>query len=185
MIARTAAAWLLLVWLGMGASAGHTGSIQGRVVRVTDGDTLDVAVAHGRRLRVRLGAIDAPELDQAYGRQAGAHLRRLALRRTISVHDVRRDRHGRFVGQVWRAPVEACPSPQADCASALDLGLAQVQAGMAWHYTQYAHEQPKPARLRYAEAERRARMGRSGLWAAAHPVAPWQWRQGRGRRAPR
>ena len=46
--------------------AAPAAELEGRVVRVADGDTLTVLV-HNRMLRVRLVEIDAPEKRQAFG----------------------------------------------------------------------------------------------------------------------
>jgi endonuclease YncB( thermonuclease family) len=42
-------------------------AITGKVVRVSDGDTITV-LEGGRQYKIRLEGIDAPELGQAYGR---------------------------------------------------------------------------------------------------------------------
>jgi len=82
------------------------------------------------------------------------------------------------VGKVW------VPSPDARCQHAacpktLDVGLAQVTVGLAWHYKRYAPEQSEEDRERYAFAEKEARAKRAGLWRDREPVAPWDWRRTR------
>ena len=56
-----------------------------------------VSLADGRPSEVRLHGIDAPELDQAFGREAREHLRRLALgeRVELQLHGV--DPYGRHL----------------------------------------------------------------------------------------
>ena len=49
----------------------HGASLDGRVAHVVDGDTLDVIV-HGKRIRVRILDIDAPEGNEFYGQIAPA-----------------------------------------------------------------------------------------------------------------
>ena len=61
----------------------------------------------------------------------------------------------------------------------IDANLAQLEAGMAWHYKAYAREQRAPDRRRYAQAEERARDARQGLWADRAPMAPWDFRKAR------
>jgi endonuclease YncB( thermonuclease family) len=57
-----------------------------------------------------------------------------------------------------------------------DVGLAQVRAGLAWHFKRYAKEQSPLDRALYADAEMDARRRRVGLWAEPAPVAPWDFR---------
>lgn len=61
----------------------------------------------------------------------------------------------------------------------VDANLAQVKAGMAWHYKAYERDQRPADRWRYAQAEARARENRVGLWADRAPVAPWEFRKTR------
>ena len=42
-------------------------TIQGQVVKVADGDTITVQDDMGRKHRIRLAGIDAPEMNQPYG----------------------------------------------------------------------------------------------------------------------
>ena len=48
---------------------------------------------------------------------------------------------------------------------------------MAWHYKKYQGAQSASDRVRYADAEREARMGKIGLWRDPNPVPPWDYRQ--------
>ena len=57
-----------------------------------------------------------------------------------------------------------------------DVGLAQVSAGLAWHYKYYQQEQTPEERAAYTRAEDDARLSRLGLWADPKPVPPWEWR---------
>ena len=67
------------------ASAAVAQTFPARVVRVVDGDTVDILSADKNRYRVRLGEIDAPERDQPFGKEAQALLQRLALRQPVTV----------------------------------------------------------------------------------------------------
>ena len=143
-----------------------------KVVNVGDGDTLTVLDAEHRIHKVRLSGIDAPERRQAYGERARQHLAGLAHGRTVLVVTGTRDRYGRLIARVL---LPECDRP--GCVYAVDVGLEQIRAGLAWHYKQYAKTQPPAERLRYAWVEREARMRRVGLWKEALPVPPWQYRK--------
>jgi endonuclease YncB( thermonuclease family) len=43
-----------------------------------------------------------------------------------------------------------------------DVNLGQIEAGLAWHYKEYAREQSAEDRKRYAEAEIEARGAQCG-----------------------
>ncbi len=73
----------------------------------------------------------------------------------------KKDRYGRYVGKVL--------------VDGKDANLEQIRAGMAWHFKRYEIEQPPEDRRAYAEAEKRARAQRVGLWQE-EALAPWVWR---------
>lgn len=76
----------------------HAAEFDGQAVGISDGDTLTVQTDDGRRVRVRLAGIDAPEHDQPYGTAATHSLAALALNRTVRVRRVAEDDYGRVVG---------------------------------------------------------------------------------------
>ena len=141
------------------------GEIVGRAPRVIDGDTLEVRAEDGGLLRIRLAGIDAPEHEQPWGDAARIRLGTLVGDGPLRLRIVKQDRYGRSVADAWRGDT--------------NLALAQLQAGLAWHFRRYAAEQPRRQRQAYAEAELEARAARRGLWADASPQAPWDWRRAR------
>ncbi len=139
--------------------------LQGRVVKVTDGDTVTVLDAQRQQHVIRLGGIDAPEKSQPYGQKSKAHLSQIVFNQSVNVVFDKRDRYGRIVGQVW--------------VGGEDANLQQLQAGWAWHYKQYQREQKPEDRIVYDAAERAARENRLGLWQGqgpAQPEPPWDYR---------
>lgn len=74
-----------------------------RVVRVNDGDTVTVSL-NGRRERIRLIGIDAPEMGQgSWGERAKRHLEDILhpLRNVYIEYDVeRRDKYGRLLAYI-------------------------------------------------------------------------------------
>ena len=138
-----------------------------RVSVVHDGDTL-VATAAGGEVTVRIAGIDAPERAQPGGPESRAHLAALVCERSVRISAYKVDPFGRLVAYV-----------RADGA---DVGLEQVDAGHAWHFTRYAHEQDPAQRAAYQQAQARARARGAGLWSGGEPEAPWAYRE-RQRRA--
>jgi endonuclease YncB( thermonuclease family) len=167
------AATLLLIAAGAGAAELH-----GKVVGVSDGDTITVLDDLRNPHKVRLAGIDAPEKNQRYGTQAKEHLATLVFGRPVLVIWHKYDRYRRIVGQVRLAASSVCRRP--DCPHVEDVGLAQIESGLAWHYKQYQNEQPVEDRRRYSLAEQAARTRREGLWKDAHPIPPWEYRSNHG-----
>ena len=137
--------------------------LPGRLLRITDGDTVRVQLASGP-INVRLHAIDAPELRQPGGRAArDALARRLPVGRELQL-DVtdQSDGYGRMVARIL--------------SEGEDLNAWMVRAGQAWVYRQYA-DPAQDADLCRLEHEAR-RSGR-GLWEQppSRRIAPWEWRR--------
>ncbi len=63
-------ALFFLVFLSLAASAD---TLTGKVVKITDGDTLYVLDADYKEHKIRLAGIDAPERKQAYGLASRKH----------------------------------------------------------------------------------------------------------------
>ena len=154
--------WGLLLAL-LAADGAHAQTTTGRVVAVSDGDTLRVLV-QGGQLKVRLAEIDAPEVGhgkkkpaQPHGGDARRALSSLVFGQTVRVEQQDRDRYGRVVGRVFVGPV--------------DVNAALVRDGWAWVYRRYSRDPSLPP------LEAAARAARRGLWAAPNPMPPWEWRR--------
>lgn len=163
-LALLAASALVVLVPTRGASAREAAgfAIAGRVVGVTDGDTLTILDGSQHQYRIRLGGVDTPERGQPYGKVAKSSLSSLAFGREATADCGKADRWGRLVCRV--------------SVDGHDVGLAQVERGLGWHYKKYEREQSPADRIAYAKAEDEARLARRGLWADPSPVAPWEWR---------
>ena len=115
----------------------YAATLEGRVVGVHDGDTLTVLDDSRQQHKIRLAGIDAPELKQAFGTRSRQNLAGMVFGQTVRIEWDKHDRYGRIVGKVFAV----APCIQAPCPIARDASLAQIRAGMAWWYRQYAKEQ--------------------------------------------
>lgn len=140
-------------------------TLTGRVVGISDGDTITVLDAANQQHKIRLSGIDSPEKAQPYGQASKQSLSDQVYDRQVSIETSKRDRYGREIGKVLIA--------------GQDANLEQIKRGMAWHYKQYQNEQPLDDRLSYTRAEEEARAARRGLWADPEPMPPWEWRRRR------
>ena len=132
--------------------------IEGRVVRIADGDTLSVLDAGNRQYKIRFYGIDAPERGQPYGAAAHRELARLVEGKRVQlvVRDI--DDYDRSVAEVY--------------VGGASINLAMVEAGYAWWYRYHAR-----SRQDLERAEQEARAAGRGLWSDHNPQAPWDWRR--------
>lgn len=163
LLAAAIALWAVSGLAADGRAAAAT--LTGEVVAVLDGDTITVLDAERTQHRVRLAGIDSPETGQPYGHRARQALAQAVFRRQVVVGWSKRDRYGRIVGKVLQGGRDVC--------------LAQVTEGFAWHYEQYARDQPPADRDSYRQAQVAARAASRGLWQDPAPVAPWDYRRAR------
>jgi len=160
---RLLARAIVLSFLVLISLAAFADSLTGKVVKITDGDTLYVLDANYKEHRIRLAGIDTPERKQAYGLASRKHLLSIVAGQQVRIEYQKWDRYGRILGKVWVNGVDAC--------------LEQVKAGLAWHYKKYQHEQSLEDRQLYADAESNARNERLGLWRENNPNPPWEYRR--------
>lgn len=137
--------------------------LEGRVVRIVDGDTLILLDASNTQTKVRLAGIDCPERGQPWGTRAKQALSNYVFDQQVTVVWTKLDRYGRTVGKIIN--------------SQQDVNLALVRDGMCWWYRKYAGEQSPVDQRLYEAAEAKAREERKGLWVDPKPVAPWDWRR--------
>ena len=134
----------------------------GRVVGISDGDTLKV-MHNGNAEKIRLYGIDCPEKGQAYGNKAKQFMSQMVFGKEVTVLDHGKDnkKFNRMLGDI------ILPDGRI-------LNRELVAAGLAWWYRKYA---PRDTILESLEQE--ARRAKRGLWADPNPIPPWSWRKQR------
>ena len=121
----------------------HAEILVGKVVGVSDGDTITVLDATKTEHKVRLMGIDAPEKSQDFGNQSKRALSDYIYQKEVTVEYKKLDKYKRKVGKVIMDNQDVC--------------LAMIELGMAWHYKDYEKEQSKLDRDLYSQAEIKAR----------------------------
>jgi endonuclease YncB( thermonuclease family) len=122
---------------------GQQSVIYGRVVGLTDGDTLKVLVAGQELLRVRIAFCDAPEKRQAFGTRAKQAMSELAFGKEIELRKHAIDRYGRTVAQVF--------------VDGKDVGLEMLRQGFAWVYDPTSRRHRRKFRRPTGKPKRRPR----------------------------
>lgn len=145
---------LVFLYLGFILPSCTIDNPDGKVVGVIDGDTFDMML-NGKKTRVRMFGIDAPERRQDYYQKSKQALSDLIFGEIVRIESKSKDRYKRtlaevYIGNKW-------------------INREMVIQGMAWHFTRYSSDP------RIASAEKEARIAKRGLWSMK-AVAPWEFR---------
>lgn len=131
-------------------------NLEGKIIGVTDGDTVKV-MSDGIVHTIRMSNIDAPETKgQPFGQQAKMQLSSKIFGKNVSVKVDGKDHYNRQLGTIMLEN--------------RNINLEMVQEGYAWCYRQYCKDG------RFMAAETSARNSNLGLWSMPYAVAPWEFR---------
>ena len=137
-------------------------NIQGRVLRVIDGDTIELLVKQedikqSPKIKVRLFGIDAPEKKQAFGKEAKEYLSSLILDKEVILIINDKDKYQRFIGTILL--------------NEKDINKEMVKNGYAWAYESYS--------TKYLAQQADAQMFKLGLWQDENAIKPSEFRRGK------
>jgi endonuclease YncB( thermonuclease family) len=93
----------IAVALAAALVSAETWVVEGRVIGVSDGDTITVLERSNRQHKIRLSGIDAPERGQAFGVRAKESQSRLAFDRQLQAYCHKKNRYGRAICKVMRS----------------------------------------------------------------------------------
>jgi endonuclease YncB( thermonuclease family) len=82
------------------STAAQSRPLVGRVVAISDGDTITVLDSNNIQHRIRLQGVDAPESKQAFGSRSKQNLSDLIFNKQVTVEWNARDRYQRILGKV-------------------------------------------------------------------------------------
>jgi micrococcal nuclease len=135
---------------------------EGRVVRVSDGDSIRV-LWNRQSIPVRLAGIDAPESGQPWSHNARAALDSLVAGKTVTVTVTDRDRYQRYIAEVRVA----------SGGQTVFVNREMLRLGAAWVYRAY-NDSASDVRL-----ETEARSARRGFWSLPpnERLPPWEYRR--------
>ena len=129
----------------------------GKVVKVSDGDTITILTSDKTQYKIRLNDIDAPEKKQAFGNKSKDNLDKYIAGKTVTVQYKEKDKYKRILGTIYYQNK--------------DINLQQIKDGYAWVYKKYSKNQE------YYKAEKLARDKKIGLWSDKKPLEPWEFRK--------
>lgn len=154
---KTASVFLLLIILF--CSAFTRRSETGRVVGVSDGDTITILHDDYSQEKIRLFGIDCPEKSQAFGQRAKQFTSSLVYGKVVTIRRMDEDRYSRTVAWVFVGKT--------------NVNAELVRAGYAWHFRKYSND------LELQRLEDEARKSKRGLWVDPIPIPPWEYRKGK------
>ncbi len=130
--------------------------IEGKVINVTDGDTISVLTKENITYKIRLENIDAPERKQAYYNNSKQYLIKQIKGKQVSCALSKKDKYGRWLGTVYY--------------NKTNINLQLVSTGNAWAYLYNKNIDLQKAALK-------AQQLKLGLWSLPNPLAPWVFRK--------
>ena len=153
--------FLLIMLTSLPANA-ELRELHGRVDDIPNGDTIYVVDDKGKRHKVYLLGIEAPQLSQPFGKKSQDQLQHLLFARNDQVKVIikKRTRAGNLVGTVYAA--------YQNSKQFADINGMMVMSGFAWANRRTSKQ--------YVAVETIARNRKTGLWKQKKPVAPWNWK---------
>lgn len=131
--------------------------LTGKVIKIVDGDTFDLLTKEKSTQRIRMNGIDCPERKQDHYQVARDALAGYIFGKEVELLVSGRDRNKRLIATAFY--------------NGQNINLAMIENGYAWHYKQYSSDKT------FAEAEKKARALKRGLWKMPGAVAPWEFRK--------
>lgn len=131
-------------------------ALDGYVVKVSDGDSFLIK-SYGKKIRVRMYGIDAPELKQRYGKESKKYLENLILGKKVDLKVLYEDKYKRKIAKVYYRGKE--------------INLEMLRSGNVWFYEYHAKREKE-----YRKAYEKAKKERLGLWRDKNPENPREFR---------
>jgi micrococcal nuclease len=132
-------------------------SLNGKVIKIVDGDTFDVLTDAQTTIRIRMNGIDCPERKQDYYQVCKDALSGYIFGKKVHLITHGKDRYTRTIADVFYKKE--------------NINLAMIKNGFAWHYKKYSSDPEM------AKAEINARAAKIGLWQMNNAIAPWNFRK--------
>ncbi len=120
---------------------------KGIVIGVHDGDSITILNDSNNKEKIRLAAIDCPELKQPFGLAARERVRCLILGKKVTYKVSSHDRYNRSISTVYLRRNRT-------------INALLIREGLAWHYVQY------DSTKKYERLQNRAMRKERGLWSA-------------------
>jgi endonuclease YncB( thermonuclease family) len=132
-------------------------TMEAKVKRVIDGDSILVVDSNDTEFEAQLEGIDAPEMKQEFGKESLEALTKMLKDQKVKLTWKSKDTYDRLLAQVYVADKH--------------VNIEMLRSGMAWHFKRYNKSEE------LAKIELEAKQAKKGLWSKESPVAPWDYRK--------
>jgi len=147
---------LMMLAAGLTSGARAQDAIAGKVMRVIDGNTVEVTDEGQQVWKVVLAGVDCPEIGQAYGEEARSYTEKKLMKKKVTLQLQGKDRWGNYLGIIL--------------VDDDDYRVALLKEGLAWT----SEKNPSPELEPYRTwAQKKAK----GLWQQENPTPPWVYRR--------
>ncbi|CAM2906705.1 nuclease [Chryseobacterium flavum] len=130
----------------------------GKVIKISDGDTITILLEGNQQKKLRLAEVDCPENGQAFGKNAKQFTSSQVFGKTVSFVETTKDRYGRSIAMVYY-----------DGGKYLSKEL--IKEGFGWWYFPFSKD------TSLGKLQENAQRRKAGLWQDVHAVAPWEYRK--------
>lgn len=134
--------------------------MKGKIIGVSDGDSVTLLDDKNQVFKIRLHGIDAPEKKQDYGTVSKNFLGDLIYDKMVWVKTNGMDRYGRTIGIIYLN----------EEMNGLSVNEKSLENGMSWHYKKYDKN------ILWERIELNAKENKIGLWKIPNPTPPWLFR---------
>lgn len=133
-------------------------TLMGKIIRVSEGDTVVLLDRDNAQHKIRLHGIDAPETGQPYGDESKEYLSDLIADKTVTVDVKGKDQYKCVLGVIYLGNT--------------NINAEMIRSGYAWNY-KYSKDKY------YIKLQEKAKEQKKGLWKDKNTIDPWQWRKER------
>ncbi len=75
--------------------------LKGKIIHISDGDTVHLLTDKKEKIKIRLNDIDAPENKQAYGNKSKENLKKYIYQKNVVVEYKNKDKYKRVLGTIY------------------------------------------------------------------------------------
>jgi micrococcal nuclease len=136
--------------------------IEGKVIKVEEGDLIKILTETKDTVEVRLSNIDCPEQGQPYFQEAKEMTEKMCLNKKVRFYSKGTGSEGIETGIVYLSKNKT-------------LNSQLLEEGLAWYYQKGLQITIDTQTL--ANIAEEAKASKKGLWVLKDPVAPWVYKR--------